>query len=242
MTNKKKKILQDEKYLDWLAGLTDGDGCFTISKKGYVAFELSMETRDIRCLYNIKTIFGGSIKPGKGKWEKYRLHHKAGITHLVNALNGRLRNPVRLLQFYKVCELYNIEYKETPNLVYNNSWLSGFLDADGSIYLNKFSVQIFITASQKNKYLLDLIALVYGGCVKPHGKEEVFKWTVSKKSEVLNMLEYFKIFPLMSKKMVRINLIKSVYAGFTQGAHKGNLNIIENKKWDKLMEKWDNYS
>jgi hypothetical protein len=37
---------------------------------------------------------------------------------------------------------------------------------------------------------------------------------VSRKQEVLNLLDYFKEHPLMSKKMVRVNLIKDVYTGF----------------------------
>lgn len=246
MENKKKKLLLDNKYLDWLAGLTDGDGCFTITKKGYVTFELTIDTRDINCLYQIKKVFGGSIKPGKGKFNRYRLHDKTGITAIVNGLNGRIRNPTRLLQLNRVCELYNIHFKETSILTYDNGWLSGFIDADGSVYMNKTSVQVIISASQKNKYLLDLIAEIYGGKVYTHGKFQAFKWTLYKKKDILDILEYFKEYPLKSKKMIRINLIKAVYTGFEKGAHRisdlDKLNNIDYKRWLWLMEKWDNYS
>lgn len=38
-----------------------------------------------------------------------------------------------------------------------------FFDSDGSVYLNLLSSQMFITASQKNKFLLDMLAELYGG-------------------------------------------------------------------------------
>lgn len=74
------------------------------------------------------------------------------------------RNPIRLYQLNKICDKYNIKLLDTKSLTYNNAWLSGFFDYDGSIYLNFISDQIFITApkgppwraaTQKNKLLLD---------------------------------------------------------------------------------------
>ncbi|NP_696987.1 Orf243 (mitochondrion) [Monosiga brevicollis] len=241
MSIENKRYLKDNKYLDWLAGITDGDGCFTISKKGYVSFELTVETSNLKCLYRIKTVFGGNIKPGKGKWHRYKLHHKEGIINIVNSLNGRLRNPVRILQLDKVCALYNIKLLDTPSLNYSSNWLSGFFDADGSIYINTTFVQVFISISQKDKYLLDQIAFVYGGKVYPHGTTNTFKWIVNKKIEVLAMTEYFKKFPLISKKMIRANLIPSIYEGYSRNWHKKRLNMVEEKKWKELLEKWSNY-
>jgi hypothetical protein len=42
-------------------------------------------------------------------------------------------------------------------LTYNNGWLAGFFDSDGSIYLNINSPQIVISVSQKNSHMLDLL-------------------------------------------------------------------------------------
>ena len=52
----------DRDFGHYLAGLIDGDGCFQLSKKGYASLEIVLETRDKRCLYQIKQKFGGSIK------------------------------------------------------------------------------------------------------------------------------------------------------------------------------------
>lgn len=150
-----------------------GDGCFQLSKKGYTSFlgEIVMEMRDKHCLYLIKQRFGGSIKLRSGvNWLRYRLHNKQGILNLIHAINGEIRNPVRLIQLNKICwpeapeaEKYNISLIQPIALTYNNGWFSGFFDSDGSVYLNLLSSQMFITASQKNKFLLDMLAELYGG-------------------------------------------------------------------------------
>jgi hypothetical protein len=53
--------------------------------------------------------------------------------------------------------------------------LSGFFDTDGSIYLNETSGQMFITASQKNRFLLEALVKLYGGTIYPMVKQEAFK-------------------------------------------------------------------
>lgn len=246
MTKKDKKLNLDINYLNWLAGLIDGDGCFTLSKKGYGALEVTMEDRDVRCLYLIKDIFGGSVSAGSkcSKWYRYRLHNKEGLKRILNAVNGRVRNPVRILQVSRLCENYNIGYIDSAvyePLTFDNSWLAGFLDADGSVYLNKLSVQVFISASQKDKYLLDQIASIYGGKVYPHGKVQAFKWVISKKAEVLAFLDYFSKHPLRSKKMVRVLLIESIYEAFKNSYHTRPETSLGGKKWTNLFIKWSGF-
>jgi hypothetical protein len=53
--------------------------------------------------------------------------------------------------------------------------LSGFFDTDGSIYLNEASGQIFITVTQKNRFILDALIKLYGGTIYPMVKQEAFK-------------------------------------------------------------------
>ena len=59
---------------------------------------------------------------------RFRLHHKQGMLDIINAVNGEIRNPIRLLQLNKICEKYNIPYYLLPPapLTYENAWLSGF--------------------------------------------------------------------------------------------------------------------
>ena len=49
----------------------------------------------------------------------------------------------------KLCIKLDIELKYSDNLIFNNGWLSGFIDSDGSIYYSESSGQVFISASKK---------------------------------------------------------------------------------------------
>jgi LAGLIDADG-like domain len=127
-----------------------------------------MESRDKACLYKLKQRYGGYIKAtSHANAMRFRLHNKNGILQVLNDLNGLILNPIRIEQVKKVCFLYNINFKTSEPLYYESAYLSGLIDSDGSIYYNKSSQQVFITVSQKNPFLLDLLVSVYGGKVYP---------------------------------------------------------------------------
>jgi hypothetical protein len=101
------------------------------------------------------------------------LHHKEGILDIIKAVNGLIRNPVRILQLGKICEKYNIPLKYSEPLTYDNAWFSGFFDTKGTINLE--DSQIFITVSQENKLLLDFLVSLYRGTIYPMVKIGAFK-------------------------------------------------------------------
>lgn len=130
---------------------------------------------------------------------------------LINGVNGLIRNLVRMLQMNKLCLKYGIELLYPKPLIFNNGWLSGFIDSDGSIYMNEASGQVFISASQKNKYLLEPL-IHYGGRVDIHGKVKAFKYIVYRKNELYNLIDnYFNKYPLRTKKYSRLKSIKQFY-------------------------------
>jgi len=179
-------------------------------KKGYASLEIVAHIRDKNCLYQIKQKFGGSIKLRTNlNHLRFRMHHKKGMLDIIQAVNGEIRNPIRLLQLSKICEKYNIPLLEPKILNYDNGWFSGFFDSDGSIYLNLKSSQMLITAGQKNKYLLDILSELYGGSV--YVEKTSFKWVVFKKPEIIKLLEYFKINSCGSAKFNRINAIPKYF-------------------------------
>ena len=243
--NKDNKILpkkdSDERFYEWLAGFIDGDGCFLLSKKGYASLEITIQLRDKKCLYLIKQKFGGSVKLCSGdNYLRYRLHHKEGLLNLIDKVNGLIQNPIRILQLGKICAKYNLELKDPKPLTYFNGWLSGFFDTDGSVYLNDLSGQIFITASQKNRFILDALVELYGGTIYPMVKVGAFKWTCFKKKEVLSLInEYFKINPCRSKKIVRINMVKKFYELRNLHAHNAPANTVLGKTWKHYLIKWN---
>lgn len=241
--NDKKESGKDneERFCEWLAGIIDGDGCFLLSKKGYTSLEITTQLRDKKILYLIKQKFGGSVKLYSGdNYLRYRLHHKEGILNLINKVNGLLQNPIRILQLGKICEIYNIELKDPKSLTYYNGWLAGFFDTYGSIYLNDASGQIFITATQKNRFILEALVELYGGTIYPMVKQEAFKWTCFKKKEVLSLVnDYFKVNPCRSEKIMRINMVNKFYELRNLHVHKASPNSVLGKAWKHYLIQWN---
>ena len=149
---------KDLSFNQWLAGLIDGDGYFILTKKGYTSCEITMDARDKKALNEIKHKYGGTIKSiSNVNGVRYKLRHKKGLILLINDVNGLIRNPARLLQMNELCVKYDIKLKYPDPLIFNNGWLSGFIDSDGSIYYSEASGQVFISLTQKKiKILLNL--------------------------------------------------------------------------------------
>ena len=232
---------EPSKFNEWLSGIIDGDGYFSMSKKGYVNLEITLQLRDRRVLYLIKQKYGGAVKLNSGDNHlRYRLHHKAGLIKLINGVNGLIRNPVRILQLGKVCNKYGIPLIDPKPLTYYNGWFAGFFDTDGSIYLNDKSGQIFITASQKNRFILEALVELYGGTIYPMVKQEAFKWTCFKKKEILSLTnDYFKVNPCRSEKITRLSMCNRFYELRRLHAHTALPNSDLGKVWKHFLVKWN---
>lgn len=234
---------KDLKFKQWLAGLIDGDGCFTLSKKGYAGLEITMDIRDERALQAIKNVYGGSIKlRSNANALRYRLHHKEGLFNIINDINGLIRNPNRLVQLNNICIKYNLNIIWPEKLVYNNGWLSGFLDADGTVTINKTNWQLSISASQKTTVLLTPLIELYGGNIYiDRGSSKSFKWYITKKEDILKLIEYFKIYSPKSAKKNRLHLIPKFYKLKDMKAHKAESETLLAKSWIIFIQKWMNY-
>lgn len=241
LDNSNTQNLKNLAFKEWLAGLIDGDGYFLLSKNGYNSCEITMDARDKKVLYLIQHMYGGTVKQiSNAHAFKYKLRNRAGLIELINDVNGLIRNPTRLLQMNKLCVKFNIELKYPNNLIFNNGWLSGFIDSDGSIYYNEASGQVFISISQKNKYLLEPLIHIYGGRVDISSpKIEAFKYVIYRKAELFNLIDnYFSKYPLRTEKMKRINLIKEFYL---VRLPKKNQDIVKLNEWVKFKDRWEKY-
>lgn len=228
-------------FFEWLAGVIDGDGHFNLSKSGTARFTITMDIRDKKALYEIKHKLGGSIYTmANANALRYQLSHRKGLIVLLNGINGLIRNPTRMLQMNKLCVKYGIELIYPKPLTFNNGWLSGFIDSDGSVYFSEQSGQVFISASQKNKYLLEPLINIYGGrvdIVSP--KVEAFKYIVYRKKELFNLVDnYFDKYPLKTKKCSRVNLIKEFYL---LRIYINSKDISKFNEWISFKDKWEKY-
>ena len=233
--------LSDNKiFNEWLSGLIDGGGHFNLTKKGIARLIIIMDIRDKKALFDIKHKFGGSIRTiARANALKYKISHKKGLIALLEALNGLIRNPSRLLQMNKLCVKYSIELLYPKPLTFNNGWLSGFIDSKGLVYFNEGNRQVFIEIKQKNKYLLDPLVDLYGGRIQILKSKDAFQYSIYRKEEILNLVDvYFKNFPLKSSKASRINLIKDFYRLRTHANFNVN-KIYEFNQWVIFKDTWD---
>lgn len=235
----------DQKFKQWLAGLIDGDGCFTLSKKGYAALEITMDIRDERALQSVKNIYGGSIKLRSNcNALRYRLHHKIGLLNLIRDVNGEIRNPNRLVQLNKICLKYNIILIWPKPLSYDNNWFSGFFDADGTITINASNnnYQLSISVSQKTTELLTPLINLYGGYVYiDRGTHQSFKWYITKREDILKLIQYFKNNPSRSLKNNRLHLIPKYYELKDMKAHISSYDSLLFKSWNIFLDNWKKY-
>lgn len=231
------------KFKQWLAGLIDGDGCFLLNKKGYASLEITMDVRDERALQAIKNVYGGSIKLRSGVSAlRYKLHHKEGLLSLINDVNGEIRNSVRLIQLNYICIKYNIALTSPIPLTSDNAWFSGFFDADGTIAINSSNWQLSISAGQKTSEILTPLVALFGGYVYiDRGGQGSFKWYLTKKEDILNIIEYFKIYPSRSAKNNRLHLVPKFYELKQMKSHLAATDSLATKVWDDFIKKWKIY-
>ena len=232
---------ESDPFFEWLAGVIDGVGDFSLTKKDIARLTIIMNIRDRKALYDIKHKFGGSIRSiSKSNALKYQISHKKGLIALLEAVNGLIRNPSKLLQMNKLCEKYNIKLLYPKPLTFNNGWLSGFIDSEGSVCFNEESEQVFISINQKNKYLLDPLQILYGGRIKiKNSKTEAFNYIIYRKVELFNLIDnYFNKYPLRTKKLNRIELIKEFYLKIIS---RNNKDINKLNEWVKFKDKWEKY-
>jgi len=134
------KLNNSEKWNDWFAGVTDGDGCFYINKKEKsISFEITTHTMDIRILHDIKNkLKAGTIKlRSNSQSVRYRVKQTLVIKDILNRLNGKLYNKARLQQFAEACHLIGVEQNQSSSLLDKKSaYLAGLIDSDGTICIS----------------------------------------------------------------------------------------------------------
>jgi hypothetical protein len=79
--------------------------------------------------------YGNVTKMGSQNAWRYRVQKRSVVTRLVHAVNGYIRNSVRLPQFIKVCRALEIKAQRPFPLTQRSAYHAGFFDADGHISL-----------------------------------------------------------------------------------------------------------
>lgn len=134
----------------YLAGLIEGDGYINITNKNRVILGISFNIKDKPLAKRLLTYLGkGSIVVRKSNSIELRFSAIKTLQKIINIINGKFRTP-KLDQLHKLIDWMNknnlgINISKLPldnSPLHNNSWLSGFIDADGSFYIRYSLKQI----------------------------------------------------------------------------------------------------
>lgn len=257
--------MEEKKWNQWLAGLIDGDGYLTIQKNNVAICEITMPLDDQPLLEKIKSVLGGNIRPRKGyRAIRYRLNHQEGMKNLINRINGNIRNTIRIPQLKKICKHFNIEFIPAQFLTDKDGYISGFFDADGSIYISVLKSssensilsgingkikrlaesgsyhQLGIEISNKYKENLIIFQKAFGfGSIylKNNGKKSFYIYKILV-DNLQDFEEYIKNFPLHSVKKKRFFLLKEYFYLKNRKAYLAEKDTIYNKRWLKFCKNW----
>lgn len=224
----------------YIAGLWEGDGHIWIpktiyargGKKNIPQFSLTFVESDYPLVLKLKFLLGGSIRFKKENHAYvWTLSSISDLNNIINLINGYLRGPK--IEHFKILINWMNNYKgfgfickpkDNSNIL-ENSWLSGFIDAEGS-----FDIRVSLI---KNGALKDRVAARF----------RLEQQMIDPKS----LLYYSDLFLLISKSLL-VNLtisthnVTNKYFLISLSSQKARLILVEYlDKYPLFTSKFLNY-
>ena len=144
-----------DNWLTWFIGFSEGDGAFLTGKDKRLVFVLTQKETVI--LNHVHETLGIGRVRTYGKFSRYRIDDKKGILVLIALFNGNLVLDKRKVQVKRWLNTVNIKEKNNNVLpILNNSWLSGFIDAEGCFNVTLFKRKSMTLGYQvKLRFMID---------------------------------------------------------------------------------------
>lgn len=244
----------------YLAGLIEGDGTIVVpkqerSKKGklnYPSIQIVFPTKDFPlCQFIQKEIGHGSIhKKKQNAAYILTINSLEGLIALSNLINGKIRGP----KYYQFISLLEYLGKKSRNFrmeslglnmspILSDSWLSGFIEADGSFQVRtslssrypRISLSFELTQARITHYgftikdvmqdiAISLETNVKG--VRSERKYPQYRLRTSSLKTNQNIRDYLVKHPLKGTKYLDFIDWCKVLCYFEQGTHKKNTAFI----------------
>jgi len=185
----------------YLAGLIEGDGCFSDKR-----LEIVFHEDDKANAYFIKKVIGfGTVSKIKDKKTvKFVLRHMAGLCKVVHLVNGKFRTQDKINQWRKhnYDKVFDVEIatRLDQSSLLSHFWLAGFTDADGCFHISIVhsqthklgkSVRLEFKVTQKDSIILKQIQEAFGGSISFYAKENLFKYNSVSLSSAFRVISYF---------------------------------------------------
>lgn len=273
-------------FSSYLAGLIEGDGTILVPKKersekgklNYPSIQIAFDLRDLPLAMIIqKELKCGSISRIKGV-NCYRLsiNNYEGLILIAILLNGNMRTP-KINNLYLLIDWLNNKfkglnlekYKWDKSKLSTNSWLAGFIDADGHFFahISKKYISCGFELVQSSvdkqgfskKELMELLAQYLKvklgkSSRKKYPKYLEYRVRTSNLNNNLILIDYIEQYPLFSSKYLNYRDWLSIINIIKEGNHKndkGKLQIasirdgMNNKRrtfiWDHLNNFYNLY-
>ena len=155
---KLSKILPEklsDEWLTWFIGFSEGDGAFLTGKDNRIRFILTQ--KEVAILNHIQCTLGIGRVRTYGSFSRYHVDDKYGILVLTALFNGNLVLDKRKVQVRKWLDVLNIsEVNNNVLPLLTNSWLSGFIDAEGCFNVTLFKRKAMVLGYQvKLRFMID---------------------------------------------------------------------------------------
>jgi hypothetical protein len=246
----KSKLNYNPLFCSYLAGLIEGDGTIIVPKTErslknrlyYPSIQITFDARDLPLAVIIQKELGfGSISKTKGV-NAYRLNFYTleNIITLVEMINGYMRT-VKINMLYILIDLLNLKanlniLKKEKDIspIISNSWLSGFIEADGCFYVNfnkkhsSLSCKFFLNQSTKNHLGLDKIEIMkilsnflnVKLAKRTNKKFLDYNITTNSVPNNLILINYLEKYPLFSSKYLNFKDFQSIVKIIINKEHK----------------------
>lgn len=246
-------------FLTWLIGFVEGDGSFIVSH-GKVYFDLTQDLKDTALLYQIKNTLGfGKILTRQDKHRNVGVLYitgKENFIRLAHLFNGNLVTSYKKKQFATWLNVLNKQYniqilliKSNIKPVFNNPWLSGFIDAEGCFAArvkhcrtSKLGKNVLIDFSIGQKQPDVLLSIRNLFCIEKQtnirfdSSWKGYVFHLSNKKRLIQLVKYLKQFPLKTKKYTDFNMWCKIHKLSMKKVHltePGLNHIIELCNWKK---------
>ena len=217
-----KRELQFQNLSHYLAGLLEGDGYISITNINRVILGITFNLKDKPLAEKLLSYLGkGSIVKRKSNSIELRFSTKKTLCKIIHLINGKFRTP-KIDQLYKLIDWMNknhsMDIEKLPlNLspILNDSWLTGFIDADGHFYIRnslkqiicKFSLEqrmIYPKTNENYNFLLNKICLALNvklnTRIRENKKNSYYIIRVENQNSIKLLIEYLDMYPLLSSK------------------------------------------